>query len=129
MKFTPFLMFFRQAEEAMNFYLSLFKDSKILNINRYGKNEPGQEGSVQLAKFSLNGQEFMCIDSPIQHQFTFTPAFSIFVDFDSEEELTFVFQELSTGGSILMDLDNHGFSKKFGWVQDKFDVSWQLNLP
>jgi predicted 3-demethylubiquinone-9 3-methyltransferase (glyoxalase superfamily) len=129
LKFTPFLMFSGQAEEAMKFYTSLLKDSKINNINRYDKNGPEPEGTVQLAKFTLHDQEFLCIDSFIQHDFSFTPAFSIFVDFDNEEELVQVFQEFSNGGKILMDLDNHGFSKKFAWVEDKFGVSWQLNLP
>ena len=122
-------MFYGLAEEAMKFYISLFKDSKIISINHYDKNGPGPEGSVQLAKFSLQDQEFLCIDSFIQHAFSFTPAFSIFVDFDSVEELTDVFQELSNGGKVFMDLDDHGFSKKFAWVEDKFGVSWQLNLP
>lgn len=129
MNFTPFLMFDGQAEEAMIFYVSLFKDSKIISINRYDKNGPGPVGKVQLAKFALRDQEFLCIDSFIQHAFSFTPAISIFVDFDNEEELKNVFQEFSIGGKILMDLDDHGFSKKFAWVDDKFGVSWQLNLP
>ena len=130
-KVTPFLMFQGgKAEEAMNFYTSLIKDSEITNITRYGANEPGgDEGTVMQATFTLKGQEFMCIDSNIEHQFTFTPSFSIFVDCDTEEELTNLYEKLLEGGQALMPLDNYGFSRKFGWVNDRFGVSWQINLP
>ncbi|MEJ8766790.1 VOC family protein [Oceanobacillus sp. HCA-5259] len=130
-KVTPFLMFQDgKAEEAMNFYTSLIKDSEITSITRYGANEPGgDEGTVMQATFTLKGQTFMCIDSNIKHQFTFTPSFSIFVDCDTEEELTSLYEELLEGGQALMPLDNYGFSRKFGWVNDRFGVSWQINLP
>ncbi|MEI3598092.1 MULTISPECIES: VOC family protein [unclassified Oceanobacillus] len=131
-KVTPFLMFQDgKAEEAMNFYTSLIKDSEITSITRYGANEPGggDEGTVMQATFTLKEQTFMCIDSNIKHQFTFTPSFSIFVDCDTEEELTSLYEELLEGGQALMPLDNYGFSRKFGWVNDRFGVSWQINLP
>lgn len=79
-KVTPFLMFEGNAEEAMNFYTSVIEDSKIINIIRYGANEAGKEGSVMQATFSLKGQEFMCIDSYIKHEFTFTPSLSRIAD-------------------------------------------------
>ncbi|WP_156856554.1 VOC family protein [Oceanobacillus sp. AG] len=130
-KVTPFLMFQDgKAEEAMNFYTSLIKDSEITSITRYGANEPGgDEGTVMQATFTLKEQTFMCIDSNIKHQFTFTPSFSIFVDCDTEEELTSLYEELLEGGQALMPLDNYGFSRKFGWINDRFGVSWQINLP
>ena len=129
-KVTPFLMFQdSNAEEAMNYYTSLIKDSKITNITRYGANESGDEGTVMLATFSLNGQEFMCIDSNVRHEFSFTPSFSIYVDCTTEEELDNLFQELLKDGMALMPLDDYGFSKKFGWLNDRFGISWQLNLP
>ncbi|MCG5103753.1 VOC family protein [Oceanobacillus alkalisoli] len=130
-KVTPFLMFQDgKAEEAMNFYTSLVKDSEITSITRYGANEPGgDEGTVMQATFTLKGQEFMCIDSNIEHQFSFTPSFSIFVDCDTEEELTNLYEKLLEGGQALMPLDNYGFSRKFGWINDRFGVSWQINLP
>ncbi|YCA46426.1 VOC family protein (plasmid) [Bacillus sp. JZ8] len=128
-KVTPFLMFQGNAEEAMNYYTSLIEDAKITSIFRYGANGPGAEGSVLQATFSLKGQEFMCIDSNIKHEFTFTPSFSLFITCDSEEEINRLYENLTDGGGILMPLDNHGFSKKFGWIVDKFGVSWQLNLP
>ncbi|MDW0116519.1 VOC family protein [Sporosarcina thermotolerans] len=129
-KVLPFLMFQEgNAEEAMNFYTSLVKDSEILSIVRYGAEGPGDEGTVMQARFSLKGQEFMCIDSNVKHQFTFTPSFSIYITCDSEEELTELYEKLLEGGQALMPIDNYGFSKKFGWVNDRFGVSWQMDLP
>lgn len=128
-KVTPFLMFQGQAEEAMNFYTSLIEDSEITSITRYGANQPGDEGSVMQASFSLKGQEFMCIDSNIKHEFSFTPSFSIFLTCDSEQEIDELYEKLIDGGAPLMPLGDYGFSQKFGWINDKYGVSWQLNLP
>lgn len=125
---TPFLMFDGVAEEAMNLYTSLFADSAIEHVERYKHGEQGAEGSVKLAEMIVGGQRFMCIDSPIKHDFGFTPAISIFVNCESEAELESTFGRLSTGGAVLMPLDNYGFSKRFGWLNDRFGVSWQLNL-
>jgi predicted 3-demethylubiquinone-9 3-methyltransferase (glyoxalase superfamily) len=113
----------------MNYYTSLIEDSDITSITRYGVNEAGEEGSVKLATFSLKGQEFMCMDSNVKHEFTFTPSFSLFITCDTEEEINRLYENLSEGGEVLMLLDDYSFSKKFGWVVDKFGVSWQLNLP
>jgi predicted 3-demethylubiquinone-9 3-methyltransferase (glyoxalase superfamily) len=125
---TTFLMFEGKAEEAMKFYVSLFEDSKIVEITRYKANEAGPEGSVMKASFSLNGQMFMCIDSPAKHGFTFTPAMSLFVDDNSEEVIEKLFNQLSKDSQVLMPLGSYPFSQKFGWVADKYGVSWQLNL-
>ena len=81
-----------------------------------------------MATFSLGGQSFMAIDSYVQHAFTFTPAISIYVNCESETEIDRAFAALSDGGAVLMPLDAYPFSKKFGWVQDRFGVSWQLTL-
>ena len=128
-KITTFLMFEGNAEEAMTFYLSLFADAEVVNISRYGAEGPGAEGSVQQATFTLAGQPFMCIDSPMKHGFTFTPAISLFVQCADEAELDQLYAALAKGGAELMPLGNYGFSPKFGWVNDRFGVSWQLNLP
>jgi len=129
-KVIPFLMFQDgKAEEAMNYYTSLIEDSKITSIVRYGANEAGDEGTVMQAAFTLKGQEFMCIDSNVKHQFSFTPSFSIYVTCNTEEELDNLYQNLNEGGQVLMPLGDYGFSKKFGWLNDRFGVSWQLNLP
>jgi predicted 3-demethylubiquinone-9 3-methyltransferase (glyoxalase superfamily) len=131
-KITTFLMFTGQAEEAMNFYISLFDQSEIISIQHYGANETGYdagtEGKVLHAAFSLNGQVFMCIDSNVKHEFTFTPSISLYVTCDTEVEIDRVFEMLSQDGSVLMPLAAYPFSKKFGWVGDKYGVSWQLNL-
>ncbi len=128
-KVMPFLMFQDgKAEEAMNYYTSLIVDSKITNIVRYGANESGEEGTVMQAIFMLKGQPFMCIDSDVKHAFTFTPSFSIYVTCDTEEEIEFLYKCLQEGGQVLMPLDDYGFSKKFGWVNDRFGISWQLNF-
>lgn len=128
-KITTFLMFEGDAEEAMTFYTSLFDDSRIVRITKYGPDGPGgpeAEGTVQNALFTLKGKQYMAIDS-FGHNFTFNPSISLFVQCDSEEELETLYEKLSVGGNVSMPLDDYGFSKKFGWVQDRFGVSWQLN--
>ncbi|PHG55003.1 VOC family protein [Bacillus wiedmannii] len=127
-KITTFLMFEGKAEEAMNFYTSLFDQSEIVSISRYDENGPGKEGSVIHAIFTLNGQEFMCIDSYVNHGFTFTPSMSLYVTCETEEEIEKVFHKLAQDGSVLMPLGSYPFSKKFGWLNDKYGVSWQLTL-
>ncbi|KEQ27734.1 VOC family protein [Paenibacillus tyrfis] len=127
-KITTFFMFEGKAEEAMNFYITLFDRSEIISMRHYGPNEAGTEGTVVQALFSLNGQVFMCIDSSVKHGFTFTPSMSLYVTCDTEAEIERVFGRLSDGGFVLMPLGAYPFSEKFGWVQDKFGVSWQLNL-
>jgi predicted 3-demethylubiquinone-9 3-methyltransferase (glyoxalase superfamily) len=121
-------MFTGQAEEAMNYYTAIFDRSEIISIQRYGANETGAEGSVLHATFSLNGEAFMCIDSSVKHEFTFTPAISFYVTCDTEAEIDRAFAKLSQGGAVLMELAAYPFSPKFGWVADKFGVSWQLSL-
>ena len=125
---TPFLMFTGDAEPAMALYTSLFDDARVLSLTRWGAGEQGAEGTVQQATFTLAGQVFRCFDSLPVHSFTFTPSFSIFVDVESAEELDRLFAALSDGGAVLMPVDNYGFSRRFGWVNDRFGVSWQLNL-
>lgn len=123
-----FLMFEGRAEEAMNFYISLFDSSEIISVTRYGANEAGPEGTIMHATFSLKGQQFMCIDSHVKHNFTFTPAISLYVDCDTEDEVDRLFRELTQGGNVLMPLGAYPFSPKFAWVGDRFGVTWQLNL-
>ena len=130
---TTFLMFCGphkgQAEEAITFYISLLKNSEIIAMDRYGANEAEPEGTVRLARFTLAGREYMAIDSAMEHDFTFTPAFSIFVTCESEAALETLYEALLAGGAALMPLNNYGFSRKFGWVNDRYGVSWQMNLP
>lgn len=126
---TPFLMFEGTAEKAMQFYVSLFDDAGIVSVEHWGAHDVGAQGTVKKAQFTLCGRSFYCSDSPIEHAFTFTPSLSLFVDLDSEASLERTFSQLMDGGKVLMPLDDYGFSKKFGWVNDRFGVSWQLNLP
>lgn len=112
----------------MRFYVTLFPGSGVKRVERYGSGEPGKEGSVKRADFTVAGQDVICIDSPVKHAFTFTPAVSLFVECETEGELDAVFAQLSEGGAILMPLGNYGFSTKFAWVNDRFGVSWQINL-
>ena len=127
-KITTLLMFDGRAEEAMTFYLSLFEDAEVLAITRYGAEGPGAEGSVEHATFSLAGQQLMCMDSSVKHGFGFTPAISLYVDCATETELDRIYAALAEKGQPLMPLGSYGFRTKFGWVADRFGVSWQLNL-
>ena len=106
-KVRPFLMFEGRAEEAMTFYVSLFPDGKIVDIARYGPGQAGPEGSVKVASFIVGGQTVMCIDSPAKHACTFTPAFSLFVDCDSEEDIRRLAAALGEGGAALMPLGSY----------------------
>jgi len=112
----------------MNFYLELFDNSKIINLKRWGKNEAGKEGTIMFAKFSLNGKLIIYSDSPPIHDLDFTPAVSNYVDCEDESELERLFEKLSENANIMIPLNNYGFSQKFGFVEDKFRVSWQLSL-
>jgi predicted 3-demethylubiquinone-9 3-methyltransferase (glyoxalase superfamily) len=126
---APFLMFQGGiAEQAITFYTSLFDDGRVVEISRYGPAGPGPEGTVLRARFSLAGQEFLCSDSFVTHGFSFTPSFSVWIETESEEELQRLFAAFADGGTQLMALDDYGFSRRFGWVNDRFGVSWQLNL-
>lgn len=128
-KITTSLTFQKNdAEEAMNFYIRLFDNSRIIDLHRWGKDGPGKEGTIMQATFELNGKKFMCSDSPPVHNWDFTPAVSNFVECKDEKEIERLFTELSEGGEIAMPLNNYGFSQKFAWVIDRFGVSWQLNL-
>jgi len=125
---TTFLMFEGSAEQAMKLYTLLFECSEITEVERYGADEQGIEGLIKRAHFTLHGREYICSDSPVSHDFGLTPATSIFVECDDDDELSTLFEKLSDGGDVLMPLDDYGFSKMFGWINDKFGVSWQLNL-
>jgi predicted 3-demethylubiquinone-9 3-methyltransferase (glyoxalase superfamily) len=113
-KITPFLWFDDKAEEAMNFYVSIFKNSRAGSISRYGDAGPGPKGSVMSATFVLDGQEFFALNGgPV---FTFTPAISFFVNCETQAEVDELWEKLSAGGS----------TQRCGWLQDKFGVSWQV---
>ncbi len=132
-KTMTFLMFVGdkagKAEEAIKFYTSLFENSRVDKIVKREKDEHGEKkGTVYSATFTIQGQQYMAMDSSIGHPFNFTPAMSIFVHCSSENEIDQLYKKFMDGGQALMELGNHGFSKKFAWVSDKYGVSWQFNL-
>jgi predicted 3-demethylubiquinone-9 3-methyltransferase (glyoxalase superfamily) len=113
-KIAPFLWFDDRAEEAMNFYVSIFKRSRVLNISRYGEAGPGPQGSVMTATFELDGQEFMALNGG--PEFKFTEAISFFVNCETQEEVDELWEKLSAGGE----------KGPCGWLKDKYGVSWQI---
>jgi predicted 3-demethylubiquinone-9 3-methyltransferase (glyoxalase superfamily) len=126
---TPFLMFEGRAKEAMDLYMSLFPKSEIVQMSTYGPQGPGPEGSVIHAIFTINGQQVMASDSYVKHAFTFTPSTSFFIQCDDTAEFERLFSALSADGKVLMPPDNYGFSRRFAWCNDRFGVSWQINVP
>ena len=113
-KITPFLWFDNQAEEAANFYVSLFKNSKIGSIRRYGDAGPGSKGSVMSVIFQLEGQEFFALNGG--PHFKFTPAISLFVNCENQQEVDELWEKLSAGGR----------KDRCGWLQDRYGLSWQI---
>ena len=113
-KITPFLWFDGNAEEAMNFYVSIFKNSKVVRVTRYGDAGPGPKGTVMSATFQLEGQEFYALNGG--PQFTFTPAISLFVNCETQQEVDELWKKLSAGGR----------EDPCGWLQDKYGLSWQI---
>jgi predicted 3-demethylubiquinone-9 3-methyltransferase (glyoxalase superfamily) len=111
---TPFLWFDGKAEEAMNFYVSVFKNSKVGRVTRYGEGGPGPKGTVMSATFQLDGQEFLALNGG--PQFTFTPAVSFFVNCETQQEVDELWEKLSEGGT----------KERCGWLKDKYGLSWQI---
>lgn len=140
MKTTTFLTFVGEgcgkAEDAINFYTSIFPNSEIKNIVKYKDGEEG--GTVELIKygvFTLNGVEYIASENNYNHNWSFTPGVSIFVSCSTENEIQNLFDKLlENDGQVMVPLNNYqgkgdyGFGKMFGWVQDKYGISWQLNL-
>ena len=113
-KITPFLWFDDKAEEAMNFYVSIFKNSKTGRISRYGEAGPGPKGTVMSATFELDGQDFFALNGG--PHFSFSPAISFFVNCETQEEVDEFWEKLSAGGE----------KQRCGWLKDKYGVSWQI---
>ena len=124
---TPFLMFQGQAQPAIDFYCASLPDTRVLDLKRH-LTPTSNGGTVMLARVAICRREFLFSDSPPVHAFTFTPSSSIFIDCDSADQLDRLFAALSDGGQVLMPVGDYGFSRRFGWLQDRFGVSWQLNL-
>lgn len=127
-RIAPFLMFEGQAGEAARFYVDVF-GGRIIELQTYGADDPGPEGTVKVGSFEAAGLTVMVADSPAKHDFTFTPSASLFVTCDDEAAIERYAAALGEGGKFLMPLGDYGFSRRFCWVSDRFGVSWQLNLP
>jgi predicted 3-demethylubiquinone-9 3-methyltransferase (glyoxalase superfamily) len=113
-KITPFLWFDGKAEEAMNFYVSVFKNSKVGRVSRYGEAGPGPKGTVMSATFQLEGQDFFALNGG--PQFVFTPAISFFVNCETQQEVDELWDKLSEGGK----------KERCGWLKDRYGLSWQI---
>ncbi len=113
-KITPFLWFNDNAEEAMNFYVSVFKNSKIVRVTRYGDGGPGPKGTVMSGTFQLEGQEFHALNGG--PRFKFTEAISLFVNCETQQEIDELWAKLTAGGE----------ESQCGWLKDKFGLSWQI---
>lgn len=123
-----FLMFQGVCEEAFTYWAQVIPNSEVLEIRRHGPEAGGAEGKVLGAEMSIAGQVVMGFDSPVEHAFNFTPRISFFLDCEDEAEIERVYAALLDGGEALMPIDNYGFSRRFGWVNDRFGVSWQMTL-
>jgi predicted 3-demethylubiquinone-9 3-methyltransferase (glyoxalase superfamily) len=113
-KIHPFLWFDGQAEEAMNFYVSIFRNSKVGSVARYPKGSPGPEGQVMTASFQLEGQNFTALNGGPMYKFS--PAISLYVDCESQEEVDRIWEKLLEGGQV----------QACGWITDKFGITWQI---
>jgi predicted 3-demethylubiquinone-9 3-methyltransferase (glyoxalase superfamily) len=128
MALTLFLMSIGQAEEAMRFYVSIFPDAEILDLERNDPVEPGEIGTVKSATFRIDNLTLRCIDRPDVHDFGFTPAVSFFFDCRDEAIFDALFDRPSDQGSVLMPPGRYPFADKFAWLSDRYGVSWQLSV-
>ena len=117
-----------KAQAALDLYASVFLEFKVVSVEKYGPDD-NTPGLIKIAEVDFSGQQLLVIDSPIRHEFHFTPSVSLFVNFEGAVELERAFEELVVGGEVKMPLDDYGFSLRFGWLTDRFGMSWQLNLP
>lgn len=125
-KITPFLWFDGKAEEAVNFYTSLFKNSGIISLKHWAEESPFSKEHVMNATFELGGQKFYAFDAG--PQFKFNPSVSFFVVCETAIETDNIWQKLSEGGMVMMTLDKYAWSERYGWVQDRYGISWQISL-
>ena len=117
-----------KAQAAVDLYASVFPGFTVVSVKKYGPGDP-IPGRIKIAKIDFCGHPLIVIDSPVPHKFDFTPSMSLFVDFDQVADLDRSFDRLTDGGTVMMPLGDYGFSPRFGWLTDRFGVSWQLNLP
>jgi predicted 3-demethylubiquinone-9 3-methyltransferase (glyoxalase superfamily) len=124
---VPFVMFEGQAGEALDLYASAFEDAEAVDVQRFEEGGAGEPGTIEAAFLRIGEQRIRLFDSPVAHDFTFTPAVSLFVELDTPEEVDAAFEILSADGAVLMPLGEYPFSPRFAWLNDRFGVSWQLS--
>ncbi|MDX3899674.1 MAG: VOC family protein [Sphingobium sp.] len=124
----PFLMFQGDGSAALDFYLSVFPDAQVEQLDRHTEEDGPPVGMIKMARVTIAGQTVMLTDSPIKHAFTFTPSTSLFVECESEEEVRRLSDTLKQDGAEMMPVGSYGFSRLFAWVADRFGVSWQINF-
>jgi predicted 3-demethylubiquinone-9 3-methyltransferase (glyoxalase superfamily) len=138
-KLTLFIAFKGNAEEAMTFYTSLFEDAEVVQVVRATEEDAGwTAGTLQHAIFRLCGQQFMCINTPPPgnrlysiapwDDFSINPAMTIYVRRETKEDFDSLYEALSEGGEIYLPAASYGFSSRFAWVNDRYGVSWRINL-
>ena len=125
-KIVPFLWFDASAEEAAQFYTSIFKNSEVTSITRYGETHPDHSGSVMTVNFRLEHQDFIALNGG--PEFGFTPAISFFVTLETEAEVNALWEKLVEGGTVLMPFQRYDWSEKYGWLNDRYGVSWQIGM-
>jgi len=138
-KLSIFLMFHGNAEEAMNFYTSVFENAEVVHVIRARAEDAGwAEGTLQYGIFKIAGQQVICTNTPPPgsrahdvapwHEFTFNPAITIYVERDSKEDFDKLYEALVEGGKIYMPAQSYDFSPKFAWVNDRYGISWRISL-
>ena len=116
-----------RAKEALERYGEIFDDFALVRLDLYDGRD-GPEGQVKVAEFRVHGQRFVCIDSPIPHEWDMTPGVAPFIECDDDAEMERLYDALEPGGKVHMPLGAYGFGRRFGWVEDRFGVSWLLNI-
>jgi predicted 3-demethylubiquinone-9 3-methyltransferase (glyoxalase superfamily) len=117
-----------RAKQAVERYQEVFEGFCLDRLDLSAGDGDGPAGQVKVADFQLLGRRFVCIDSPVQHEWDMTPGIAPFIECDDDDEIERLFEALSDGGIVYMPLGDYGFGRRFGWVEDEFGVSWLLNI-
>ncbi|MBI3311344.1 VOC family protein [Serratia quinivorans] len=125
---STFVMFQGDAQPAIDLYSELFTGFRVQQLVHFDESDGGPR-RVKHATIDFERHNLVFIDSPVSHDFSFTPAVSLHVNLATEAELERIFARLAEGGEVLMPIDDYGFSARFGWLNDRFGLSWQLNVP
>lgn len=125
---STFVMFQGDAQQTIDLYSELFPGFRVQQVQHYDEHDSGPR-RVKYAAIDFERHNLVFTDSPVSHDFSFTPAVSLHVNLATDAELERIFARLAEGGEVLMPIDDYGFSARFGWLNDRFGLSWQLNVP